>query len=87
MPEVHFPVTHKVEEDPLRKRFSHQAKGMILKLDNGLLVVPFEDEGRYGWKAVVVGSKRGGYNVSVSRRAVEQAEEVSPAEMREAFSG
>jgi hypothetical protein len=82
--EVHFPGIKKIPADPLRKRHNHEAKGMILKLDYGLIVVPFRYDGDKGWGCVVVGGTgpnlksypRGGYDVVVPAKEIERAEEL-----------
>lgn len=82
--EVHFPGLKKIPHDPLRKRYNHEAKGMILKLETGLIVVPYLYDGDHGWRAVVVGGtgpeaksyQRGGYDVSIPLKQIEHAEEL-----------
>lgn len=81
---VHFPVLKPIPADPLRKRHNHAAKGMVLKLSYGLIVVPYRYDGDLGWGCVVVGGTgpnlksypRGGYDVVVPAKEIERAEEI-----------
>lgn len=67
-----------------RVRWSHDAKGRVLALREGLIVCPYEQT-RHGWYAVVVKATtasdlayypRGGYNIFVSDDEIEKAREI-----------
>lgn len=71
-----------------RVRWSYDAKGRVLEIPNGLIVVPYEQTSG-GWYAVVLDPganercqksyPRGGYNILVSNDDVETALERSLA--------
>ncbi|QOD06072.1 hypothetical protein IDT60_21150 (plasmid) [Pseudarthrobacter sp. BIM B-2242] len=63
-----------------RRRYTHQAQGLILKLPRtGLVVVPFRSH-KGGWSCVVVEGYGaypvGGYDVSISNTEIETATEL-----------
>ena len=62
------------------KRYSHEAKGKVLKDKNGIVFVPFRQD-RFGWDCVTLHDPRGvyppsGYNIVVSNADVETADEI-----------
>lgn len=64
-----------------KKRWSHEAKGKVLRSRTGVIYVPFEERGRGAWSAVTLYDPShnyppGGYNIVVGQDAVENDEAV-----------